>query len=313
LQFCFFYAADDILIISLKNDIIKKQINTEVKILKTGLVLEGGGFRGIYTAGVLDVFLENGITQFEGVIGVSAGTAHGCSYLSRQKGRSIDYYIKYCNDPRFMSLRSFITTGDIVGVQFAYHDLPEKLVPYDYEAYNRCGSEFFATVSNLETGNAEYIKINDMKDDIDYLRASASLPYFSRIVTLNGKKYLDGGCSDGIPIKAFREMGYKKNVIVLTRHDGYVKKQEHGVFAKLKYRKYPNFVNALLELHERYNKTLEYIRELEKSGEVFVIRPSEPLSIGRMEHDASKVRVVYEVGVRDAQNALGELKKWLAE
>lgn len=274
------------------------------------MVLEGGGFRGIYTAGVLDVFLENRIS-FDGVIGVSAGTAHGCSYLSSQKGRSINYYTKYCNDPRFMSIKSFIKTGDVVGVQFAYHDLPERLVPYDYEAFKAQSSEFYATVSNLETGKAEYIKIKDMLNDIDYLRASASLPYFSRIVELDGKKYLDGGCCDGIPIKAFREMGYERNVIVLTRHDGYIKKQEHGLFAKLKYRKYPNFVNALIELHERYNKTLEYIRELERAGEAFVIRPSEELTIGRMEHDAAKVRAVYDIGVRDAEKQLEGLKKWL--
>ena len=278
--------------------------------MKKGLVLEGGGFRGIYTAGVLDVFLEHGIS-FDGVIGVSAGTAHGCSYLSSQKGRSINYYTKYCNDPRFMSFKSFLKTGNIVGVQFAYHDLPEKLVPYDYEAFKAQKSEFYVTVSNLESGKAEYIKINDMLADIDYLRASASLPYFSKIVELDGKKYLDGGCCDGIPIKAFQEMGYKKNVVVLTRHDGYVKKQEHGLFARLKYRKYPNFVNALLQLHERYNQTLEYIRELEKSGEIFVIRPSEELKIGRMEHDADKVRAAYEIGVRDAERIIEEVKKWL--
>ena len=278
--------------------------------MKKGLVLEGGGFRGIYTAGVLDVFLENGIS-FDGVIGVSAGTAHGCSYLSSQKGRSIEYYTKYCNDPRFMSFKSFIKTGNIVGVQFAYHDLPERLVPYDYAAFNAQAAEFFVTVSNLESGKAEYIKINDMLADIDYLRASASLPYFSRIVTLDGKKYLDGGCTDGIPIRAFREMGYKKNVVVLTRHDGYVKEQEHGFFAKLMYRKYPEFVNSLLTLHERYNQTLEYISELEKNGEIFVIRPSEELKIGRMEHDANKVRATYDIGVRDAEGCIEELKKWL--
>ncbi len=278
--------------------------------MKKGLVLEGGGFRGIYTAGVLDVFLEQGIS-FDGVIGVSAGTAHGCSYLSNQKGRSIEYYAKYCNDPRFMSLKSFVKTGNIVGVQFAYHDLPEKLVPYDYDAFKAQSSEFFVTVSNLESGRAEYIKIKDMLADIDYLRASSSLPYFSKIVALDGKKYLDGGCCDGIPIKAFRDMGYKKNVIVLTRHDGYIKKQEHGLFAKLMYRKYPNFVDSLLRLHERYNQTLEYIRELEKNGEVFVIRPSEELKIGRMEHDASKVISTYKIGVRDAEKVVEELKKWL--
>ena len=280
--------------------------------MKTGLVLEGGGFRGIYTAGVLDVFLENGISA-DGVIGVSAGAVHGCSFLSGQKGRSIDYYTKYCGDPRFMSLKSFIKTGDVVGEEFAYHELPEKLVPYDYSAFDRCGIPFYVTVTNLESGLPEYLRINDMLTEIDYMRASASLPYFSRIVEINGGKYLDGGCSDSIPIKAFREMGYCRNIIVLTRHDGYTKKQEHGLLAKLKYRKYPEFVKALLGLSERYNETLEYIKMLEKNGEVFVIRPSRPLTIGRMEHDPERVRAVYEIGVEDARRGMNALAEWLAK
>ncbi|MBQ8895403.1 MAG: patatin family protein [Clostridia bacterium] len=280
--------------------------------MKTGLVLEGGGFRGIYTAGVLDVFMENGIS-FEGVIGVSAGAIHGCSYLSAQKGRSIDYYTKYCNDWRFMSIKSFIKTGNVVSVDFAYHELPEKLVPYDYKAFDNCGVPFYVTVTNLETGKPEYIKINDMLADIDCLRASASLPYFSQIVEINGNKYLDGGCADSIPIKAFQNMGYKRNVIVLTRHDGYVKKQEHGVFAKLLYRKYPEFVKTLLGLQERYNQTLEYIKALEKNGEIFVIRPSVPLTIGRMEHDSVRVREVYDIGASDARREMQKLNDWLAK
>ena len=280
--------------------------------MKTGLVLEGGGFRGIYTAGVLDVFLENGISA-DGVIGVSAGAVHGCSFLSGQKGRSIDYYTKYCGDPRFMSLKSFIKTGDVVDEAFAYHELPEKLVPYDYSAFDRCGIPFYVTVTNLESGLPEYLRINDMLTEIDYMRASASLPYFSRIVEINGGKYLDGGCSDSIPIKAFREMGYCRNIIVLTRHDGYTKKQEHGLLAKLKYRKYPEFVKALLGLSERYNETLEYIKMLEKNGEVFVIRPSRPLTIGRMEHDPERVRAVYEIGVEDARRGMNALAEWLAK
>ncbi|MBR6784069.1 MAG: patatin family protein [Clostridia bacterium] len=280
--------------------------------MKTGLVLEGGGFRGIYTAGVLDVFMENGIS-FEGVIGVSAGAIHGCSYLSAQKGRSIDYYTKYCNDWRFMSIKSFIKTGNVVGVDFAYHELPEKLVPYDYKAFDNCGVPFYVTVTNLETGKPEYIKINDMLADIDYLRASASLPYFSQIVEINSNKYLDGGCADSIPIKAFQNMGYKRNVIVLTRHDGYVKKQEHGIFAKLLYRKYPEFVKTLLGLQDRYNQTLEYIKALEKNGEIFVIRPSVPLTIGRMEHDSVRVREVYDIGASDARREMQKLNDWLAK
>lgn len=297
------------MIIALKNAKIYHRIS-EVTVLKTGLVLEGGGFRGIYTAGVLDVFLDHGIT-FDGLIGVSAGAAHGCSFLSYQKGRSINYYTKYCNDWRFMSFKSFIKTGDIVGVQFAYHDLPEKLVPYDYEAFDKCKTPFYVTVTNVESGKAEHIKINDMLTDIDYLRASASLPYFSRIVEINGRKYLDGGCADSIPIEAFRKMGFEKNVIVLTRHERYVKKQEHGLLAKLKYRQYPEFVKTLLGLKERYVRTLERIKQLEKEGSVFVIRPSKELTIGRLEHDKEKVRAVYDIGVSDATHEIERLKAWL--
>ena len=152
-----------------------------------------------------------------------------------------------------------------------------------------------------------------MLKDIDYLRASASLPYFSQIVEINGKKYLDGGCADSIPILAVREMGYERNIIVLTRHEGYEKRQEHGVFAKMLYRKYPEFVNSLLTLHERYKATLEKIKELEREGEVFVIRPSVPLKIGRMEHDKEKVRAVYDIGANDAKRELERLRLWLGK
>ncbi len=280
--------------------------------MKTGLVLEGGGFRGIYTAGVLDVFLDHGIS-FDGVIGVSAGAVHGCSFLSSQKGRSINYYIKYCNDPRFMSFKSFLKTGDVVGVEFAYHELPEKLVPYDYDAFDKCKIPFYVVATNLETGKAEYIKMNDMLEDIDYLRASATLPYLSRIVELDGKKYLDGGCADSVPIDAFREMGYTKNVVILTRPASYIKKKELRFLPKLIYRKYPEFVSVLANRHEVYNRTAARIAELEKRGEIFVIRPENPLDIGRMEHDPEKVKSAYDAGVRSAENCVEELKVWLCK
>ena len=153
---------------------------------KTGLVIEGGGVRGIYAAGVLDAFMEAEL-HFDGVIGVSAGAIHGCSFLSGQKGRSIRYYRKYCGDPRFMSFRSWLTTGDLVGVDFCYHELPDKLDVYDHDAFEACGTPFYAVCTNVETGKAEYIQLTDMRSQIDYLRASASLPYFSRIVEINGK------------------------------------------------------------------------------------------------------------------------------
>ncbi len=280
--------------------------------MKTGLVLEGGGCRGIYTAGVLDVFLENGI-DFDGVIGVSAGAAHGCSFVSKQKGRSIDYYTKYCNDPRFMSIKSWITTGDIVGVDFSYHELPEKLVPYDYDAFLSSGTEFYAVVTNVETAKAEYIKLNDMLADIDFIRASASLPYFSRIVAINGNKYLDGGCADSVPVDAFIERGFTKNVVVLTRPESYRKKPEMTFLADIVYKKYPEFAKLLKLRHEEYNSNIAHIAELEKEGKIFVIRPESDLNLGRIEHDAKKIKNVYDIGVNDAKKCITDLKTWLSK
>lgn len=278
--------------------------------MKTGLVLEGGGVRGIYTAGVLDVFMEHGIT-FDGVIGVSAGAIHGCSYLSNQKGRSIRYYKKYCNDPRFMSFKNWIKTGDIVGADFCYRQLPDELDIYDHEQFYKNTSDFYVTCSNVETGKPEYIQIKDMKTQIDALRASASLPYFSRVVEINDKKYLDGGCTDSIPIEAFMNMGYEKNVVVLTRDAAYRKEPEMPLMSKLCYRKFPEFTNALLNRYTSYNQTVEKIMELEKEGRIFVIRPEQPLNIGRMEKDPENVQRVYDIGYADGQKYLNNMLEWL--
>lgn len=277
--------------------------------MKTGLVLEGGGVRGIYTAGVLDVFMEHGI-RFDGVIGVSAGAIHGCSYLSNQHGRSIRYYKKYCGNPRFMSFRSWLKTGNIVETQFCYHELPDKLDPYDHEAFLRCGVPFWAVCSNVETGKPEYLQITDMRSQIDVLRASASLPYFSQIVVISGRKYLDGGCTDSIPVEAFQKMGYERNVLVLTRPASYLKREEAAALPKIFYRKYPAFARALANRHVMYNETCAKIRMLERSGKVFVIRPAEPLNIGRLEKDPEKVQRVYDTGRADAEKALEALCAW---
>ena len=275
--------------------------------MKTGLVLEGGGVRGIYVAGVLDVFLEEGIT-FDGVIGNSAGAIHGCSYLSGQKGRSIRYYKKYSSDYRFMSFRSWLKCGNLVDVDFAYHELPEKLDIYDNEAFLRCGVPFYVACTNVETARPEYLRITDMNRQIDCLRASASLPYFSQIVEIN----LDGGCTDSIPVRAFRDMGYSRNVLVLTQPADYRKKPELSALAKIAYRKYPAFSEALCCRHASYNRTAEEILQMERSGEVFVIRPEKSLEIGRMERDPANVERVYQTGREDAQKQLDLLRLWLA-
>ncbi len=276
----------------------------------TGLVLEGGGMRGIYTAGVLDVFMENGIS-FDGVIGVSAGAIHGCSFLSKQKGRSIRYYKKYCNDYRFMSMKSFFKTGNVVGVDFCYHELPDVLDPYDHEAFLSNKTAFYATCTNIETGEAEYCRITDMRAQIDYLRASATLPYLSQIVEIDGKKYLDGGCTDSIPVEAFMNMGYERNVLVLTRPADHIRKPAHRFMSPIVYRKYPKLVAALKDHHNRYNDTKKKIAELESEGSAYVICPAAPLDIGRLENDVKNVERVYDIGRRDGQKHLASLMAWL--
>lgn len=278
--------------------------------MKTGLVLEGGGMRGLYTAGILDVLGENKI-RFDGVIGVSAGAIHGCSFLSGQYGRSIRYYKKYCADPRFMSWQSFVKTGDFVGTEFCYHELPEKLDVYDNEAFKACGVPFYAGCTNVETGQAEYLQITDMFAQVDILRASASLPYFSRIVQTQGKKLLDGGCTDSIPVEAFRRMGYERNVVILTRPEDYRKKAELQHLPGLVYRKYPAFVKALKNRHNVYNQQAARIRLLERSGSIFVIRPESTLEIGRLENDPEKVQLIYDRGRVDALAALENLRRWM--
>ena len=280
--------------------------------MKTGLVLEGGGTRGIYTAGILDVFMEHEI-EFDGVIGVSAGAIHGCSYVSKQKGRSLRYYKTYCKDPRFMSIRSLITTGNFVGAKFCYHELPDELDIYNHDAFQASKTKFYVTCTNLETGAPEYIYMKDMKKQIGYLRASASLPYFSRIVGIRGKRYLDGGCSDSVPVEAFQKMGYEKNVIILTRPKDYMKKPEFAKLATIAYSPYPKFVETLLNRHNEYNETMKKIEQMEADGRVLVIRPEKALNIGRLENDPEKMQEIYDIGYADGLKMLKKIKTFLSE
>lgn len=278
---------------------------------RSGLVLEGGGMRGIYTAGVLDVFMEQGI-RFDGVIGVSAGAIHGCSYVSGQKGRSIRYYKQYCRDKRFISYRNLLRTGEMVGTQFCYHEIPEKLEPYDFDGFHRSGMEFYVTCSNVETGKAEYLRIRDMRGQVDAMRASASLPCISRIVEWEGKKLLDGGCTDSVPYLAFHRMGFGKLVVVLTRHKGYVKKPEKSWMVEAMYRKYPRFVRAMRNRHKAYNRSIRRLEELEAAGKIFVIRPGRPLQVSRMRATPEELQKIYDIGRADGQAQAEAVQAWLA-
>ena len=193
-------------------------------------------------------------------------------------------------------------------MQFCYHDLPEKLDVYDNETFKSSKTKFYVTCTDLETGQAVNHLVTDMFEEVDYLRASASLPHFSRIVEIDGKKYLDGAVADSMPIEAFQKMGYERNVVILTREDGYVKKPEMLWLARLAYRKYPNFVKAISNRHVMYNETLKKIKELEQAGSVLVIRPERSLNIGRLENDPEKIQEIYEIGYQDGMKAMEKVK-----
>ncbi len=278
--------------------------------MKTGLVLEGGAMRGIYTAGVLDVFMEEGIT-FDGVVGVSAGAIHGASFVSGQKGRNLRYYKKYSRDWRFMSFKSMLLTGDLVNERFSYHELPDTLDPFEYDVFDQSETKLYCTVTNLETGKAEYLTMKDSRKEIDILRASASMPYCTKPVHFDGKILLDGGCSDSIPVAAFAKMGFNRPVVVLTQDRDYVKKPMNNFMIKAFYHKFPNFMKALRTRHIRYNKTREQIKKWEAEGKIFCIYPSQELDISRMEKDPEELQRIYDIGVKDARNSLEAMKKFL--
>ncbi len=278
-----------------------------------GIVCEGGAKRGIYTAGVLDVLLENGLLP-DGVIGVSAGAIHGCSYVSGQAGRSIRYNMRYGNDYRFMSFKSWLKTGNIVDTDFCYRELPEKLDVFDNEAFMKSGIKFYVTCSNLESGRPEYILCQDLFREIDYLRASASLPFFSRIVKTPKGNFLDGGITDSIPLQGFQNLGYDKNLVILTRPQGYRKKPSliGKLLAPIVYRKYPNFVKAIAERYKMYNQEQDYVASEEQKGKTLVLRPSRKINIGKMERNLNIVREMYELGRSDAVSRLDEIRRFFA-
>lgn len=280
--------------------------------MKTGLVLEGGAMRATYTIGVLDVLMENKI-KFDGIIGVSAGAIHGASYVSNQPGRNIRYYKKYASDKRFMSKRNLIFTGDLFGRDFCYNELPWKLDLFDNDTFKNSDTQFYAVCANVDTGKSEYIRINDLKqpEQMEYLRASASMPLVSKIVEVNGKKLLDGGITDSIPLKKFQEMGFEKNVVVATRTDSYVKMQEQVNISKLVYKKYPRFVEALKRRPVMYNNEKTYILDQEKKGSIFFIRPHEELNISRTDTNPEHLERIYNIGRRDAEAVLDKLMTWL--
>ena len=276
-----------------------------------GLVLEGGAMRGLFTAGVIDVLMENGV-EFPAFVGVSAGAAFGCNYKSRQIGRALRYNKRFCRDPRYCSFRSLFKTGDVFGAQFCYHEVPNTLDPFDGKAFNENPVAFYLVASDVETGKPFYKRL-DRADDTAYewIRASASMPIVSRVVELDGKKFLDGGVTDSIPL-AFMERQYDRNVVVLTRPRDYQKQPASKLWLyRLTLRKYPNMLRAVRERHLMYNEQRAHVFAQEKAGKAFVICPDKPLEVGRMEHDPEQLQKAYDTGRQTALRQLGALKRFM--
>ena len=279
--------------------------------MKVGLVLEGGAMRGMYTAGVLDMFLENEICV-DAVVGVSAGALFGVNYLSGQKGRVIRYNKRFNSDKNYMGLRPLLREGNIVSTKYAYEEVPRKLDPFDDESYMKSGVPFYAVVTNIETGEPEYIQIDSAFEKMDVLRASGSMPFVSKPVAYNNKMYLDGGISDSIPFQWLSSHGCDKLIVILTRDMDYRKNPMSSSLIKLFYKKQPQLSEKLLKRHDVYNRSVELLKQWEDEGKAFVIRPSKPIEIGRIETNPDKLQAVYDLGVKDATECLVELQKYIS-
>ena len=275
---------------------------------KTGLVLEGGAMRGFFSAGVMDVLMENGV-EFDGIIGVSAGAAFGCNYKSRQPGRAIRYNMKYAKDWRYCSVRSLIKTGDLFGGEFDYHYLPTHLDIFDTKAFEENPVEFYAVCTDVETGKPVYKKLEKCSYDCyEWIRASASMPLASKIVEIDHQKLLDGGISDSIPLSYFQSIGYERNLVVTTQPQEYVKgKNRLMPLIRLSMRKFPHFIEACEKRHLMYNNQLDYLKEEERKGQTLVIRPVSKLGIGHISHDPEEMRETYNIGRKAAENRLSEI------
>ena len=279
--------------------------------MSVGLVLEGGAMRGLYTAGILDVWIEQGI-RVDGLFGVSAGVIFGANLFSGQKGRGLRYNLRYMPDKRYMSLRSLLTTGDLISRDFAYYRISKELDPFDEAAFERYGGEFYAVATNVMTGEPECIRVDNVMEQLEVLRASAALPFVSKMVELNGRRYLDGGVSDSIPVRECLERGYDRVVVILAQPADYRKQPMNPALIRLCYARYPKLREALLRRHDVYNAQCEEVARLEAEGRVFVIRPESALGIGRLERDPARLQAVYDRGTADGLRTLPVLRAYLA-
>ena len=282
--------------------------------MKKGLIMEGGAMRGMFTAGVIDVMMEHGI-EFDGAIGVSAGAAFGCNYKSKQIGRVIRYNTRFSKDKRYGGFRVLLKEGNFYSKHFCYEEVPLKYDIFDYNTYESNPMEFYVVATDVDTGKAEYHLLTDRYDHgFEWIRASASMPLVSKMVEIDGRRYLDGALADSIPVRYFESIGYDRNIVILTQPKGFRKKPDTLLpLMKRYYRKFPKLVEAIVTRHDQYNATLDHIARKEQAGELLVIRPLEKLPIGRTEKDSDKLRQVYEIGRQTALNKLEVILRYLSE
>ena len=280
--------------------------------MKKGLVLEGGAMRGLFTAGILDVMMEHGVAP-DGLIGVSAGAAFGCNYKSRQAGRAIRYNKRFARDPRYSGIRSLLTTGDYFNADFGYHVIPREYDIFDDEAFEANPMEFVCVCTDVETGQPVYKRLMTAGDTTyDYIRASASMPLVSKVVELEGRKLLDGGVGDSIPLEWAEQNGYERNVVILTQPAGYQKKHSRLMpLMRIGLRKYPQMVEAMNRRHVMYNRQLEYVAEAERQGRCLVIRPDDKLDIGHVCHNPEQMERIYQTGREMGERRIKEIKEYL--
>ena len=280
--------------------------------MRTGLVLEGGGMRGLFTAGVMDVMMEKGI-RFDGIVGVSAGASFGCNFKSHQIGRVLRYNVRFKDDPRYMGLRSLLRTGNLVAAEFSYHTLPKELDVFDFEAYNRDPAEFHVVCTDVLSGQPVYHRIDFMDDKgLEWIRASASMPLVSKPVNIDGKLLLDGGISDSIPLRYFQEQGFERNLVILTQPKGFFKKKTKLMpLFHLFSSRYPAIVEAMSRRHLMYNEELAYLEEQERLGKILLIYPQDTLPIGRTEQNEGKMRCIYAMGRAKAEEILPQIQAFV--
>ena len=278
----------------------------------TSLILEGGGMRGVYSAGVLDLLLDKDI-DIKYCIGVSAGACNCVSYISKQRKRNYRVNINYINDKRYLSFKNLIKTGSAFGMDMLFDIIPNELDPFDHEAFKSSGTKFFVGVTNCETGLPEFYNIKDFNEDgYDSLKASISLPLVAKIIDYDNKKFLDGGIAAPIPIKKAIDDGIEKHVVILTQHKGYKKTRTKIMpIIKRKYKGHSGLIDAMENRYKVYNDTLDMLDKLEEEGKCFIIRPSSPLKVSRFERDKSKLEEIYNKGYEDAKSLSEDLIKFL--